>query len=155
MKNKVGTIAVLIGVALVVLGLFLPFMSIGGDVLDKVSSLGMDPSALGETSTNLFTPLCIVWLVAALAALIFALVGNKIITLIAALVAGGGTLLSFFVNSGDDEVSMVNSLGSMLGINGDVMAKGLGYWFALIGGIVMILAGLVYFVTTKSEPKEA
>ena len=155
MKNKTGTIVVFVGVVLVFLGLLLPFMAISGDVLDKVSAAGMDPATLGSTSTNLFTPLCIVWLVAAAAALVFALIGNKAITLIASLIAGAGTLLSFFVNSNSDEVSMANSLGSLLGISGDVMTKGIGYWLALIGGIVMILAGAVYFVTTKKDPTEA
>ncbi len=149
MKNKAGTICVLVGAVLVLLGLFLPFRSMSSEITDKLSASGLG-DAMGSSSINLFTPLTIVWIVAAIAAVIFALVGNKVITLITSLVAGGGMLLSFFVNSGGEEMDMINSLGAIAGVTGELMPKGLGYWCALIGGIVMILAGLFYFITTKS-----
>ena len=155
MKNKVGTIVVAVGALLVILGLFLPFRSMSSEILDKLSASGVDAAAMGGDSVNLFTPLTIIWIVAALGAVVFALLGNKIVTLITALVAGGGMLLSFFVNSGGEEVDMINSLGSLVGISGDIMPKGLGYWCALIGGIVMIIAGVIYFITTKSDKAEA
>ncbi len=122
MKNLVGTIVVAVGALLGVLGIFLPFVSI--DILGQ------------SESTNVFTPLTIVWIVAAVAALVFAVLGNKIVTLICAIVAGAGFLISFFVNSGE-----LSDLGSMVN-------KGIGYWFLLIGGIVMIISGIVYFITS-------
>ena len=122
MKNLVGTIVVAVGALLGVLGIFLPFVSI--DILGQ------------SESTNVFTPLTIVWMVAAVAALVFAILGNKIVTLICAIVAGAGFLISFFVNNGE-----LSDLGSMVN-------KGIGYWFLLIGGIVMIISGIVYFITS-------
>lgn len=122
MKNLVGTIVVAVGALLGVLGIFLPFVSI--DILGQ------------SESTNVFTPLTIVWIVAAVAALVFAVLGNKIVTLICAIVAGAGFLISFFVNNGE-----LSDLGSLVN-------KGIGYWFLLIGGIVMIVSGIVYFITS-------
>lgn len=122
MKNLVGTIVVAVGALLGVLGIFLPFVSI--DILGQ------------SESTNVFTPLTIVWIVAAVAALVFAVLGNKIVTLICAIVAGAGFLISFFVNNGE-----LSDLGSLVN-------KGIGYWFLLIGGIVMIISGIVYFITS-------
>lgn len=153
MKNKVGTICVAVGALLVILGLFLPFRSMSSEIVDKLSASGVADAL--DTSVSLFTPLTIIWIVAAIAALIFALIGNKIVTLIGSLIAGAGMLLSFFVNSGGEEMDMINSLGALAGVSGDVMPKGLGYWCALIGGIVMILAGVIYFITTKSSSTEA
>ena len=122
MKNLVGTLVVAVGALLGVLGIFLPFVSI--DILGQ------------SESTNVFTPLTIVWIVAAVAALVFAVLGNKIVTLICAIVAGAGFLISFFVNNGE-----LSDLGSLVN-------KGIGYWFLLIGGIVMIVSGIVYFITS-------
>ena len=129
MKNKVGTVAVLVGTILVALGLFLPFYSVGGE------------------SVNLVSIVNIVWLVAAIVALLFAFIGNKIVTLITALVAGGGMLLAFFMNSDSGLLELAALVSDF--------SKGLGYWCTLIGGIVMILAGIVYFITTKSDAAEA
>lgn len=129
MKNPIGSVVVIIGAILGALGIFLPFV--------KLEVAGVD------LSTNVFRAICIVWLALAAAAVGLSFIGQKILTLIAAILAGGGFLISFFVNSGD-----ISDLG-------DTASKGLGYWFLLVGGIVMILSGIIYFVTCKSENKDA
>ena len=134
MKNPVGTICVCLGALLGILGLFLPFVS--ADVMGV------------SFSTNVFTPICIVWIVFAVLALVFTFVGGglgKILTLVFSILAGGGFLFSFFVNNGD-----ISSLdGAAGGIASDIVSKGIGYWLLLIGGIVIILAGIISLFTAK------
>ena len=124
MKNKVGTICVAVGALLVALGVFLPFY------------------IKGEEGINLFNIIHAIWPIAGVAAVLFSIIGNKLVTLICSLISGVGALLAFFLNSVDS---------SLLADN---VRKGLGYWCTLIGGIVMLLAGVVYYITTKTPSKE-
>ena len=127
MKNPFGVLCLLIGTILVALGVLLPFYSIGGE------------------STNLFNIIRAIWPIAGLVALVVGFVGNKVVALICSLISGGGLLLAFFVNSGSETSKLLDVVGG---------SKGLGYWCSLIGGIVMILAGVINFITTKTD-KEA
>ena len=118
MKNPVGRIIVALGALLGILGVFLPFVSM---------------------STNVFTPICIAWIVLAVGAVACAFAGQKILTLILAILAGGGFAISFFSNSGD-----VADLG-------DMASKGIGYWLLIVGAVVMALSGIIYFVTAPKK----
>ncbi|MBO4396291.1 MAG: hypothetical protein J5819_08095 [Eubacterium sp.] len=125
MKNPVGSVIVILGALLGVLGIFLPFVTVeaGGVSL----------------STNVFTPICIAWIVLAVGAVACAFAGQKILTLILAILAGGGFAISFFANSG--EVAEV----------GDMASKGIGYWLLIVGAVVMALSGIIYLVTAKPK----
>ena len=126
MKNPVGSISVALGALLGILGVFLPFVS-------------MDVEGIVSMSTNVFTPICIAWIVLAVGAVACAFAGQKILTLILAILAGGGFAISFFSNSGD-----VADLG-------DMASKGIGYWLLIVGAVVMALSGIIYFVTAPKK----
>ena len=132
MKNPVGTICCFLGALLGVLGIFLPFAT--------AEVMGV------SFSTNVFRGICLVWIAFAVLAIVGTFIkgmAGRVIALLCSILAGGGFLISFFANKdlGADE----------LGAASDMISKGIGYWLLLIGGIVMILAGIVAFITGKNK----
>ena len=97
-------------------------------------------------STHVFRGICLVWIAFAVLAIVGTFIkgmAGRVIALICSLLAGGGFLISFFAN---------RDLGTEeLGNASDMISKGIGYWLLLIGGIVMILAGIVAFITGKNK----
>ncbi len=127
MKLTKAGICRIVGTILVLIAGIMPFYS--------VEFFGM------KETVNLFKPdgigIAILWLVFAIASVVVGLLGKEMIANILAILAGAGMLLSFFSNAKD-----LKDLGEL----GDLINKGLGYWLALISGIIMILAGVLGFI---------
>ncbi len=137
-KNPVGTVIVLVSYIFMILGLFLPFYKVDSDELDV------------HMTVSLFYPeevsiIAVIWMIFGGLAILFALIGKKIPVLIFCILASGGMFISYFANT----VGL-----KALETYGAVVEKGMGTTFSLIGAIVMLLAGLIYFVTTKTVKKE-
>ena len=129
MKLTKGAIAVIVGAVLVFLGLILPFYS--ADIMGfkmKVSLLIPDGISI----------IALIWLIFAVASVVSVVVlKNKLITLVLGVIAGIGTFISFIANNSD-----ISELSGFV-------SKGAGYYFAIIGAIVMVAAAIFNFITTK------
>ncbi|MBQ8951585.1 MAG: hypothetical protein IJ065_10630 [Eubacterium sp.] len=132
-KNPVGTLIVLVAAVISILAIFLPFYTV---------------ELFGEKiSASLFNAdgvqiIAVVWLAFIVLALLFALAGKKALVLVFGLLSACGLFLSYFVNN--NELKELGDLGSLVN-------KGIGNTLTLVGGICMLLAGIVYVATTKSE----
>ena len=137
-KNPIGTIIVLIAYIFMILGMFLPIYRVDSDELN----VHMTVSIFYSEEVSI---VAVILMILGGLAILFALIGKKIPVLIFCILASVGMLILYFFHW----VSQ-NTLEKV----GAIVEKGFGNTFALIGAIVMLLAGGIYFITTKIEKKE-
>lgn len=132
-KNPVGTLIVLVAAVISCLAIFLPFYSV---------------DAFGQSITvSLFNAdgvqvVAIVWLAFIALTLIFALAGKKALVLVFGILSGAGLFLSYTLNN-----NQLKDLGEL----GSLVDKGIGNTLTIVGAICMLVAGIIYAVTTKAE----
>ena len=133
-KNPVGTLIVLVAAVISFLGLVLPFYSV--DFLGQKMSVSL-MSIDGEIQV-----IAIVWAAFIVLALLFALIGKKVPVLIFALLGAIGLFLSYTLNN--SELEEYGAIGSLV-------EKGLGNTLTLVGAICLLVSGIIYVITTKSN----
>ena len=132
-KNPVGTLIVLVAVVISCLAIFLPFYSV---------------DAFGQSITvSLFNAdgvqvVAIVWLAFIALTLISALAGKKALVLVFGILSGAGLFLSYTLNN-----NQLKDLGEL----GSLVNKGIGNTLTIVGAVCMLVAGIIYAVTTKAE----
>lgn len=132
-KNPVGTLIVLVAAVISCLAIFLPFYSV---------------DAFGQSITvSLFNAdgvqvVAIVWLAFIALTLISALAGKKALVLIFGILSGAGLFLSYTLNN-----NQLKDLGEL----GSLVNKGIGNTLTIVGAVCMLVAGIIYAVTTKAE----
>ncbi len=132
-KNPVGTLIVLVAAVISCLAIFLPFYSV---------------DAFGQSITvSLFNAdgvqvVAIVWLAFIALTLIFALAGKKALVLVFGILSGAGLFLSYTLNN-----NQLKDLGEL----GSLVNKGIGNTLTIVGAVCMLVAGIIYAVTTKAE----
>ena len=132
-KNPVGTLIVLVAAVISCLAIFLPFYSV---------------DAFGQSITvSLFNAdgvqvVAIVWLAFIALTLISALAGKKALVLVFGILSGAGLFLSYTINNGQ-----LKDLGEL----GSLVDKGIGNTLTIVGAVCMLVAGIIYAVTTKAE----
>lgn len=132
-KNPVGTLIVLVAAVISCLAIFLPFYSV---------------DAFGQSITvSLFNAdgvqvVAIVWLAFIALTLIFALAGKKALVLVFGILSGAGLFLSYTLNN-----NQLKDLGEL----GSLVDKGIGNTLTIVGAVCMLVAGIIYAVTTKAE----
>ena len=132
-KNPVGTLIVLVAAVISCLAIFLPFYSV---------------DAFGQSITvSLFNAdgvqvVAIVWLAFIALTLISALAGKKALVLVFGILSGAGLFLSYTLN---------NNQRKDLGELGSLVNKGIGNTLTIVGAVCMLVAGIIYAVTTKAE----
>ena len=131
MAKKLGVIFLSIGVFFGVIGVFLPFCVYNDKLIPLLEKENIH--------ANLFSPLAIIWLLAAVGVIVFLMIGKRLATFICSIVGGAGILLSFFV------------VNYELGTYAEKTSRGMGFWCALFGSVLMIVAGFVYFIAAISE----
>ncbi len=135
-KNPVGTIIVLIAAVIAVLGLALPFYKVDAFGLNMtVSLLYADGVAIAG----------VLWAIFVALTLIFALIGKKVPVLIFGILASLGLFLSYALNN--STLSEYESLGAYI-------EKGIGNTLCLVGAIAILVASIIYMITTKSNKAE-
>ena len=132
-KNPVGTLIVLVAAVISCLAIFLPFYSV---------------DAFGQSITvSLFNAdgvqvVAIVWLAFIALTLISALAGKKALVLVFGILSGAGLFLSYTLNN-----NQLKDLGEL----GSLVDKGIGNTLTIVGAVCMLVAGIIYAVTTKAE----
>ncbi len=132
-KNPVGTLIVLVAAVISCLAIFLPFYSV---------------DAFGQSITvSLFNAdgvqvVAIVWLAFIALTLISALAGKKALVLVFGILSGAGLFLSYTLNN-----NQLKDLGEL----GSLVNKGIGNTLTIVGAVCMLVAGIIYAVTTKAE----
>ena len=132
-KNPVGTLIVLVAAVISCLAIFLPFYSV---------------DAFGQSITvSLFNAdgvqvVAIVWLAFIALTLISALAGKKALVLVFGILSGAGLFLSYTLNN--NQLKDIGELGSLVN-------KGIGNTLTIVGAVCMLVAGIIYAVTTKAE----
>ncbi len=132
-KNPVGTLIVLVAAVISCLAIFLPFYSV---------------DAFGQSITvSLFNAdgvqvVAVVWLAFIALTLIFALAGKKALVLVFGILSGAGLFLSYTLNN-----NQLKDLGEL----GSLVNKGIGNTLTIVGAVCMLVAGIIYAVTTKAE----
>lgn len=132
-KNPVGTLIVLVAAVISCLAIFLPFYSV---------------DAFGQSITvSLFNAdgvqvVAIVWLAFIALTLIFALAGKKALVLVFGILSCAGLFLSYTLNN-----NQLKDLGEL----GSLVNKGIGNTLTIVGAVCMLVAGIIYAVTTKAE----
>ena len=135
-KNPVGTIIVLIAAVIAVLGLALPFYKVDAFGLNMtVSLLYADGVAIAG----------VLWAIFVALTLLFALIGKKVPVLIFGILASLGLFLSYALNN--STLSEYESLGAYI-------EKGIGNTLCLVGAIAILVASIIYMITTKSNKAE-
>ncbi len=132
-KNPVGTLIVLVAAVISCLAIFLPFYSV---------------DAFGQSITvSLFNAdgvqvVAVVWLAFIALTLISALAGKKALVLVFGILSGAGLFLSYTLNN-----NQLKDLGEL----GSLVNKGIGNTLTIVGAVCMLVAGIIYAVTTKAE----
>ena len=132
-KYPVATLIVLVAAVISCLAIFLPFYSV---------------DAFGQSITvSLFNAdgvqvVAIVWLAFIALTLIFALAGKKALVLVFGILSGAGLFLSYTLNN-----NQLKDLGEL----GSLVNKGIGNTLTIVGAVCMLVAGIIYAVTTKAE----
>ena len=132
-KNPVGTILVLVAVALSFGGICLPFYTV--DVFGEHMSVSL-------LNADGIQPLAIVWMAFAVLTLIFALAGKKVPVIIFGILTACGLFLSYTLNN-----SQLDEYGEL----GALINKGIGNTLSLVGAIAMVVAAIIYAATTKKD----
>ena len=131
MKSKIVAVFLSIGAFFGILGTLLPFCIYS----DKLKPILEEE----KVSANLFSPISALWILATVGLVVFLFIGNKLAIFICSVIAGVGLLAAFFMEA--------LSLGDYAGF----ASKGMGFWFALIGGILLVVGGIAYFITSMVE----
>lgn len=134
MKSKVVAVFLSIGAFFGILGIFTPFCIYS----DKLLTLLEEKKISG----NLFSPISILWIAATIGLIVFLFIGNRLATFICSVIAGVGILATFLMES------------LALSDYADFAKKGMGFWFALISGIILFVGGIAYFITSMVEAVE-
>lgn len=132
-KNPIGTIIVLVAVVLAIGGICLPFYTV--DAFGQHMSVSL-------LNAEGIQPLGVAWMAFAILTLIFALVGKKVPVIIFGILTACGLFLSYTLNN--SELEEYGSLGAMID-------KGIGNTLSLVGAIAMVVAAIIYAVTTKKD----
>ncbi len=132
-KNPVGTLIVLVAAVISCLAIFLPFYSV--DIFGEKLTVSL-------FNADGVQVIAIVWLAFIALALIFALAGKKALVLVFGILSGAGLFLSYTINNGQ-----LKDLGEL----GSLVDKGIGNTLTIVGAVCMLVAGIIYAVTTKAE----
>ena len=132
-KNPVGTIIVLVAVAIAFCGLLLPFYSV--DAFGQHMSVSLI-NADGIQVAG------VLWAIFAGLTLIFALAGKKIPVVIFGILTACGLFLSYTMNN--SQLEEYGALGAMVD-------KGIGNTLTIVGAAAMLVAAIIYMATTKKD----
>ena len=132
-KNPVGTLIVLVAAVISCLAIFLPFYSV--DIFGEKLTVSL-------FNADGVQVIAIVWLAFIALTLIFALAGKKALVLVFGILSGAGLFLSYTLNN-----NQLKDLGEL----GSLVDKGIGNTLTIVGAVCMLVAGIIYAVTTKAE----
>ncbi len=132
-KNPVGAILVLLATVVVFLGLCLPFY--------KVDAFGTQMTVSLMYAEGI-SVVAIIWAAFAVLTLIFALAGVKVPVLIFGILTALGMFLSYTLNN--STLEEYETLGAFV-------EKGIGNTLCLVGSIAILVASIIYIITTKSN----